>query len=84
MSDGTTARAEAVLAHVVTAIVDHPDDVKVSTDTDREPTRINIEVGYGDMGRVIGRRGRVANAIRAVGRAAAAADDVDVDVEFVD
>mgnify|MGYP002135429427 CR=1 FL=1 len=48
VSDGTTARAEAVLAHVVTAIVDHPDDVKVSTDTDREPTRINIEVGDGD------------------------------------
>lgn len=81
---GTTARAEAVLQHVVTAIVDQPEAVKVSTDTDRDPTRINIEVGPGDMGRVIGRRGRVANAIRAVGRAAAAADDVDVDVEFVD
>ncbi|MFN8052925.1 MAG: KH domain-containing protein [Acidimicrobiales bacterium] len=84
MSDATTARAEAVLTHVVTAIVDNPDDVKVSTDADREPVRINIEVGDGDMGRVIGRRGRVANAIRAVGRAAAAADGVDVDVEFVE
>lgn len=85
MSDAVaTERAESVLRHVVTAIVDHPDAVRVSTDADREPTRINIEVGEGDMGRVIGRRGRVANAIRAVGRAAAAADDVDVDVEFVD
>lgn len=85
MSDaGTTDRAEGVLEYVVTSIVDHPDAVKVATDTDREPTRINIEVGPGDMGRVIGRRGRVANAIRAVGRAAAAADGVDVDVEFVD
>ena len=83
-SERGTARAEAVLTHVVTAIVDHPDDVKVSTDQGRDPVRINIEVGDGDMGRVIGRRGRVANAIRAVGRAAAAADDVDVDVEFVD
>ena len=81
MSD--TARDESVVTNVVTAIVDDPEAVKVSTDTDREPTRINIEVGEGDMGRVIGRRGRVANAIRAVGRAAAAADDVDVDVEFV-
>ena len=81
---GTTARAEAVLTHVVTAIVDNPDAVKVSTDTGLEPNRINIEVGDGDMGRVIGRRGRVANAIRAVGRAAAAADGVEVDVEFVD
>ena len=80
----TTARAEAVLTHVVTAIVDNPDAVKVSTDTGLDPVRINIEVGDGDMGRVIGRRGRVANAIRAVGRAAAAADGVEVDVEFVD
>jgi uncharacterized protein len=79
-----TSRAEGVLAHVVTAIVDQPDAVKVSTDTDRDPVRINIEVGDGDMGRVIGRRGRVANAIRAVGRAAAAADGVDADVEFVE
>ncbi len=85
MSDAVTSeRAENVLRHVVTAIVDHPEAVKVSTDTDREPTRINIEVGEGDMGRVIGRRGRVANAIRAVGRAAAAADGAEVDVEFVD
>lgn len=85
MSDGSsTARAEAVLTHVVESIVDHPEAVKVSTDADRDPVRINIEVGDGDMGRVIGRRGRVANAIRAVGRAAAAADGATVDVEFVD
>ncbi|HPB45988.1 MAG: KH domain-containing protein [Microthrixaceae bacterium] len=77
-------RAEDVVRHVVTAIVDHPDVVRVSTDTDRDPARINIEVGEGDMGRVIGRRGRVANAIRALGRAAAAIDGEDVDVEFVD
>ena len=84
MSDGTTARAEAVLAHVVTAIVDHPEDVKVSTDTDREPTRINIEVGDGDMGRVIGKRGRVAQSIRTVTRAAAVRDDIEIDIEFLD
>ena len=83
MSDAT-ARAEKVLEHVVSAIVDEPSAVKVSTDEERSPVRVNIEVGPGDMGRVIGRRGRVANAIRAVGRAAAAADGVDVDVEFVE
>ncbi|MEZ5322986.1 MAG: KH domain-containing protein [Microthrixaceae bacterium] len=86
MSDtatGTTARAEAVLAFVVKGIVDNPDAVKVST-TGEDRLQINIEVGDGDMGRVIGRRGRVANAIRAVGRAAAAIDGLDVDVEFVE
>jgi predicted RNA-binding protein YlqC (UPF0109 family) len=79
-----TARAEDVLSFVVSSIVDHPDAVKVSVDDSLTTPRINIEVGPGDMGRVIGRRGRVANAIRAVGRAAADADGVAVDVEFVD
>ena len=38
----------------------------------------------GDMGRIIGKRGRMANAIRTVTRAAAARDGVEIDVEFVD
>ncbi len=41
-------------------------------------------MGPDDMGRVIGKRGRVAGAIRTVVRAAAVRDGVDVDVEFVD
>ena len=85
MSDAPdTARAEAVVGYVVRGIVDQPDAVKVSVDLDHPRPRINVEVGPGDMGRVIGKRGRVANAIRGVGRAAAARDELDVDVEFVD
>ena len=38
----------------------------------------------GDMGRVIGRRGRVANSIRTIVRAAASKDGSPIDVEFVD
>ena len=45
---------------------------------------LEVRVGADDMGRVIGKRGRVAKAIRTVVRAAAARDGVDVDVEFVD
>ena len=41
-------------------------------------------MGPDDMGRVIGKRGRVANAIRTVVRAAAVRDGVDVDIEFED
>lgn len=78
------ARAVAVVGHAVRGIVDQPDAVKVSVDLQHETPRVNVEVGPGDMGRVIGKRGRVANAIRALGRAAAARDGVDVDVEFVD
>ena len=43
-----------------------------------------MHVGDGDMGRVIGKRGRVAKSIRTVVRAAAVRDGVDVEVEFVD
>ena len=46
--------------------------------------RLEVRVGPEDMGRVIGKRGRVANAIRTVVRAAAVRDGVDVDVEFED
>ena len=77
--------AVSVLTYVVKQVVDNPDAVSVSTSPGRHgAVQLDERVGDGDMGRVIGRRGRVANAIRAVGRAAAAADDVDVDVEFVD
>ena len=43
-----------------------------------------MTVADGDMGRVIGKRGRVANAIRTIVRAAAVADDAQIDVDFVD
>ena len=46
--------------------------------------RFDVRVGDGDMGRVIGKRGRTAHAIRALVRAAAAKDGTSVDVEFVD
>ena len=46
--------------------------------------RLDVHVGPGDLGRVIGRRGRTAQSIRTVVRAAAARDDTDVDIEFVD
>lgn len=83
MSDGVE-RASSVVSFVVSSIVDHPEAVKVTANTDLATPRLDVEVGPGDMGRVIGKRGRVANAIRAVGRATAAADGVEIDVEFVD
>ena len=43
-----------------------------------------MRCGEGDLGRVIGRRGRTAASIRTVTRAAAAKDDVEIDIEFLD
>lgn len=79
------ATATSVLEYLVKAVVDDPDGVEVEVNDDRlDRVRLDVHVAPGDMGRVIGRRGRVANAIRTVVRAAAVRDDVDVDVEFVD
>jgi len=73
-----------VLEHVVRSLVDEPDGVEVEVADGRRGLELRVSVAPGDMGRVIGRRGRNANAIRTVVRAAAVNDDVEVDVDFVD
>ena len=68
------------------ATFDHADGqpTRGAVDELGRPVTLEVHVSEGDMGRVIGKRGRVANAIRTVVRAAAARDGVDVDIEFVD
>ncbi|MDA0300313.1 MAG: KH domain-containing protein [Actinobacteria bacterium] len=76
--------AAAVLEHIVRSIVDQPDAVNVEVSESGDRTRLDVRVGDGDLGRVIGRRGRTAASIRTVTRAAAAKDGVEVDIEFLD
>ena len=76
--------ATAVLLHIVKSIVDDPDAVSVETDDSGRRLTLNVRVGEGDLGRVIGRRGRTASSIRTVARAAASKDDVEIDIEFLD
>jgi predicted RNA-binding protein YlqC (UPF0109 family) len=76
--------ATAVLDYLVRQLVDDPDAVTIELDDRGRRPVLNVRVGQGDMGRVIGKRGRVAHSIRTVVRAAAARDGGDVEVEFVD
>ena len=76
--------ATAVLAHVVRSIVDDPDAVAVEGSEGRNRVRLEVRVGPNDLGRVIGKRGKTAQAIRTLVRAAASRDGVEVDVDFVD
>ena len=76
--------AEAVLEYLVRSVVDDPDAVNVELDDGGRRPALNVTVGDGDMGRVIGKRGRVAQSIRTVTRAAAVRDDVEIDIEFLD
>ncbi|MCP5027335.1 MAG: KH domain-containing protein [Actinomycetia bacterium] len=66
------------------SVVEAPDEVEIDVSDTRDGFRLDVHVGQGDMGRVIGKRGRVANAIRTVVGAAAAKDGVEVEVEFID
>ena len=83
MSSAPTA--VAVLTHIVKSIVDDPESVVVDeVESDRGKHRLDVRVGPGDLGRVIGRRGRTAASIRTVTRAAASKDGVELDIEFLD
>ena len=76
--------AKAVLEHIARSIVDEPDAVVVDASAQRGGLRLDLHVAGSDMGRIIGRRGRVAQALRSVVRAAAAKDGTDATVDIVD
>lgn len=76
--------AEAT-AHLIRGIVDHPDDVEVRTRSMRGPgggLLLMVEVHPDDMGRVIGRSGRTATAVRKVVNAVG--DGKSVRIDFLD
>lgn len=76
---------ERVVRYVVERIVDDPDSVTVEVVSEGEEGVIaEVKTAKADMGRVIGRRGRVARAIRAVAGAAGDEEGLAVDVEFLD
>jgi predicted RNA-binding protein YlqC (UPF0109 family) len=80
----TGGTARSVLEYVSRSIVDDSDAVMVEVNEARSGLKLSLHVAPGDMGRIIGKRGRVAQAIRALVRAAAARDGTDATVDIVD
>jgi uncharacterized protein len=74
----------AVVSYLVSSITSEPDAVVINTEERGDSVRFRIHVAPDDMGRVIGRRGRVAQAIRTVVAAAGARDGVQTSVDIVD
>lgn len=74
----------AALTHLVRGIVDHPDDVTVTAKPLRRGELLSVRVHPDDLGRVIGRAGRTARALRTVVSALATDGPVRVDVVDVD
>ncbi len=69
---------------VARALVDHPESVRVSEHERRGMTVLELKTAAGDMGKIIGRRGRVAQAVRTVVRAVGAKEGAEVNVDIQD
>jgi predicted RNA-binding protein YlqC (UPF0109 family) len=65
-------------------LVEHPEEVTVTESRKGKSILVSLHVAPSDMGKVIGRQGRIAKAIRNVVKAAAAKDDKKVIVDIVD
>ena len=73
------------LVEVITkALVDDPDSVEVKERMEKKTTILEVRVADTDMGKVIGKQGRIAKAIRSVVKAAAAKEDKKVIVDIID
>ena len=67
---------------IAKALVENPDEVVVTESVKDDETVIELSVAPADMGKVIGKQGRIAKAIRAVVKAASSKEDKQVLVEI--
>ena len=67
---------------IAKALVDHPEEVVITEKNEGKAIVIEVKVADSDMGKVIGKQGRIAKAIRAVVKAAAAKEDKKVIVDI--
>jgi len=77
-------RARNVVEVIAKSLADHPEQVKVTEAEHRGQVVVELFMAPGDLGRVIGRQGRTANAIRLLAAMAGEQDGQRVSVEFRD
>lgn len=68
---------------IAKALVDHPEEVSVNEKNEGRTIVLELHVAEGDMGKVIGKQGRIAKAIRSVVKAAAAKENKKVVVDIM-
>tara|TARA_B100000427_G_scaffold327417_1_gene338115 strand:+ start:10433 stop:10672 length:240 start_codon:yes stop_codon:yes gene_type:complete len=74
---------KSLVEMIVRSLVDYPDEVKINETSGESIMILEINVSPEDVGKVIGKEGRIANAIRTVVKAAAAKLDKKVTVEIL-
>ena len=72
-----------VVEVIAKALVDNPDEVVVTQEETDSEINIELKVAQGDMGKVIGKQGRIAKAIRSVVKAASSKEKRKVNVDIV-
>lgn len=72
-----------LLETIAKSLVDYPDEVSVNEIEDENALILELKVAKDDMGKVIGKQGRIAKAIRTVVKAAAIKENIKVVVEIV-
>lgn len=72
-----------VLEVIAKSLVDNPDEVDITEIYGDGSTTLELRVAESDMGKVIGKQGRIAKAIRTVVKAAASREDKHVSVEII-
>ena len=78
-------RTRAVVEHIARNLVDDPDAIDIAVEERRSgDVTVIVHAGPGDVGRLIGKRGRVIQAIRQVARAAAASEGVRASIDVAD
>ncbi len=68
---------------IIKNLVGNPDDVQITESVKGDTTTYEVRVAESDMGKVIGRQGRIAKSIRTVAKAIAAKEDKKINIEFV-
>jgi predicted RNA-binding protein YlqC (UPF0109 family) len=78
------ARAHAVVEHIARALVEDDEGVDVEAQEGRNQVTLLVHASPGDVGRLIGKRGRVIQAVRQLARAAASTEGTRVTVDVAD
>lgn len=77
-------KLDELLRYILSEIVDEADDINISIIEKEDTLILKVKVAKGELGKVIGKNGLTANAIRGVMQAAGVKDKLNVNVEFID
>lgn len=77
-------KLELLINYIISELVESKDSIEIAYELIDDTVIFKVSVAQGEMGRVIGKNGLTANAIRGVMQAAGVKDKLNVKVEFVD